>query len=791
MTKKEFERRYVRARKKIIERDFANLNNMQREAVMTTEGPLLLLAGAGSGKTTVLINRIANLIKYGRGSDSEEIPHGVGEGELKILEAAAADPYYTDMERAKQLCAVEPCEPWRIIAITFTNRAAGELRERLERMLGEGAEDIWAKTFHSACVRILRRDADRVGFQTGFTIYDRSDSISLIKRILKELNLDEQTFNYRAVLNSIGRAKDSFMSAEEYASQAEASGDIHRRHTADAYLLYEKQKKRANALDFDDIIFYTVKLLEENEEVRSYYQRKFRYVLIDEYQDTSILQYRLASSLSGGKDNICVVGDDDQSIYKFRGATIENILSFESNYKNARCIKLEQNYRSTSNILEAANSVIMNNQGRKGKKLWTEKPEGELISMYTAQDENDEAQYVAGSILRSFKLGENWGDNAVLYRMNAQSNRLEYAFKRLDIPYKVFGGTGFFDRAEIKDMMSYLSVVQNPDDDQRLLRIINNPPRNIGAKTVRLLEETAGENGQSFFRVIQRADEYSELAGSSASKLRIFGNIITDLREACDRMPLDEFFDYLCDKTGYLKALQEKTIDDRMKDENINRIENIGELKTNIITYLKDNEDGSLSGFLDETALFTDIDELDAESDHVPVMTMHSAKGLEFDNVYIIGMEDGIFPGLRSIGLPEEMEEERRLCYVGITRARKKLSLCCARQRMLFGKTTYNSRSRFVDEIPVDIMELGGTRTSFRESKPMPSRARVPINKSPAVSADYKPGDRVSHKAFGEGEIIKMQAMGGDYFIEIDFGSSTKKLMLRAASQFMKKIQEK
>lgn len=788
MTDTELKSRYAKARKKIIESDFVKLNAVQREAVLTTEGPLLLLAGAGSGKTTVLINRIANLVKYGRGSDTDEVPAGSGEAELEILEKAAINPDYRDMERAKQLCAVEPCEPWRIIAITFTNRAAGELKDRLKNMLGEKAEDIWARTFHSACVRILRRDADRLGFDNNFTIYDRADSISLIKRVIKELNLDEKTFDHRSVLNSISRAKDTFVSAEEYVSQAEATGDIHRRHVAAAYLLFEQQKRKANALDFDDIIFYAVKLLEENEDIRSYYRRRFRYVLIDEYQDTSILQYRLASALAGGRKNICVVGDDDQSIYKFRGATIENILSFESNYKNARCIKLEQNYRSTANILDAANSVIGNNQGRKGKSLWTDKPGGDPIAVYTATDENDEAQHVARSIHRNFELGENWGDNAVLYRMNAQSNRLEYAFKRFNIPYKVFGGTGFFDRAEIKDIISYFSVVLNPDDDQRLLRIINNPPRNIGAKTIQLLGEVSAEHEESLFRVIQRADEYPELAGSSAKKLRIFGNIIAELREASDRLPLDEFFDYLCDKTGYLKALEDKALEERTRNENLTRIENIGELKTNIITYVRDNEDGSLAGFLDETALFSDIDELDVESDHVPVMTMHASKGLEFDNVFIIGMEDGIFPSQRVIGYPEEMEEERRLCYVGITRARKKLYLCCARQRMLFGKTTFNMPSRFIDEIPDEIMEKSGTGTSFREASTKPARESIPKRKTTTVSTDYKVGDRISHKAFGEGQIAKMTPMGGDYFIEIDFGDSTKKLMLRAASQFMKRI---
>lgn len=810
MTDREFKSRYIKARNTVITRDFAFLNDMQRQAVMTTEGPLLLLAGAGSGKTTVLINRIANILRYGRGSDCDEIPAGVGEAELSILEAAAKDRNYPDIARAKALCAVEPCEPWRIIAITFTNKAANELKSRLVAMLGESANDIWAKTFHSACVRILRRDADKLGFDRNFTIYDTSDSASLIKHILKDLDLDEKMFPYRTVLTYISRAKDSFLSAEEFCAQAKASGDVRKQEIGKAFLLYEQRKRKANALDFDDIIFYTVKLLEEIDDVRAYYQRLFKYVLIDEYQDTNILQYRLAAALAGDRANICVVGDDDQSIYKFRGATIENILSFESSYKNARCIKLEQNYRSTANILDAANAVIRNNQGRKGKNLWTDKSGGEQITVYTAQNENDEAQYVTREILKNFESGGSWGDNAVLYRMNAQSNRLEYAFNRGGVPYKIFGGMGFFDRAEIKDMMSYMCVVQNPDDDQRLLRIINNPPRAIGAKTIDSVAQIAARDGVSLFEVISRADKYSEL-GSTATKLRLFGNLIFELQDAERTMSLDDFFDILCEKSGYVKTLQDKAADEKTRDENIARIENIGELKTNIVTYVKEAESASLSGFLDETALYTDLDKLDDESDYVPVMTMHSAKGLEFDNVFIIGAEEGIFPGQRVLGDPEEMEEERRLCYVGITRARKNLTLCCARQRMLFGKTTSNLPSRFIDEIPDELLEQKGSvpnysfsdtqsqyksRGTYTENSQQSkyslsakTGAAKPAAPKPAqAKPDYAVGDRVKHNAFGEGEIVKMTPMGGDYFIEIQFGSAVKKLMLRAASQYMTKI---
>lgn len=807
MTDNEFKSRYIKARRTVIERDFAFLNDMQREAVLTTEGPLLLLAGAGSGKTTVLINRIANIVRYGRGSDSDEIPAGVGEKELEILEMAAKNSHFEDMAKARALCAVEPCEPWRIIAITFTNKAANELKARLTGMLGDSANDIWARTFHSACVRILRRDADKVGFDNSFTIYDTTDSNSLMKHVIKDLNLDEKAFPFRSVLGYVGRAKDAMISAEDFSAQAQASGDVRRQQIAKAYLLYEERKKKADALDFDDIIYYTVKLLEESSEIREHYQRLFKYVLIDEYQDTNNLQYRLAALLAGGHGNICVVGDDDQSIYKFRGATIENILSFENQYKNARCIKLEQNYRSTGNILEAANAVIQNNVGRKGKALWTDKPGGELITVYSAQNENDEAQYVAKSILQNFENGGSWSDNAVLYRMNAQSNRLEYALKRFEVPYRIFGGTGFFERAEIKDMMSYLCIVQNPDDDQRLLRIINNPPRGIGAKTIETVSEVASRDGVSLFEIVSRADRYPELGGS-ATKLRLFANIVYELQDSAKTVPLDDFFDILCEKSGYIKALREKALDEKTRDENIARIENIGELKTNIVTYVRETESGDLSGFLDETALYTDMDKLDEDSDYVPVMTMHSAKGLEFDNVFIIGAEEGIFPGLRVIGEPEEMEEERRLCYVGMTRARKTLTLCCARQRMLFGKTTNNAPSRFIEEIPGKLIERCGSAPNYsftdagessvfssgyggRRFPGVPAKQqtqKIPARNSAPAKVSFSVGDRVSHKAFGEGEIKKMVPMGGDYFIEIEFGTVTKKLMLRAAAQYMTKL---
>jgi DNA helicase-2/ATP-dependent DNA helicase PcrA len=492
----DFKERFIKARKEIIKRDFRRLNDMQLEAAMTTEGALLILAGAGSGKTTVLINRIANLLKYGRGYESDTVPEYATEDDLKLLEYYAVDPVPEYADRVRELCAVEPVDPWRVIAITFTNKAANELKSRLEAFIGPEAGDVWAMTFHSACVRILRRDIDKLGYDRAFTIYDTSDSQSTMKRVLRELEMDDKTFPPRTVLTYISQAKDMMQSPEEF--RKSAGGDLRRQRIGDAYELYTKRLREANALDFDDLILLTVKLLMEHSEVREYYQRKFKYVLIDEYQDTNRLQYLLAENLAGGYKNICVVGDDDQSIYRFRGATIENILSFEDQYKDAKVIRLEQNYRSTGNILEAANAVIRNNLGRKGKELWTDSDMGDKLCHYIAGNEYEEAQYIAGKILAGFSAGGSWGDYAVLYRMNAQSNQIEYALKRNGIPYKVFGGTRFFDRAEVKDMLAYLCVIDNPADDLRLLRIIASPPRGIGTRTVEIAQQLAAPTGDRF-----------------------------------------------------------------------------------------------------------------------------------------------------------------------------------------------------------------------------------------------------------------------------------------------------
>ena len=800
LDKKEF----IELRKKVIAADFPRLNDMQLEAVLATQGPLLILAGAGSGKTTVIINRIANILKYGRASDSDEVPDGVTEEDAELLRAYLASPRPGDADRVREICALEPAEPWRVIAITFTNKAAGELKSRLEAMLGEGAADIWASTFHSACVRILRRDIERIpGFDSNFTIYDTDDSQSLMKRILKDLDIDDKVLPPRSALAAISAAKDAMKDAETYA--AEAGYDARKKLIAGAYLEYSKRLRAADALDFDDLILFTVRLLSEDEEVRDYWQRRFKYVLVDEYQDTSLLQYKLVALLAGGWNNICVVGDDDQSIYKFRGATIENILSFEEQFNDARTIRLEQNYRSTGHILSAANAVIGHNTARKGKELWTKNPRGDKIIIHRAASEQDESRYAVSVMQKGFGRGANWRDFAVLYRMNAQANQMEFALKRVGVPYKVVGGTRFFDRAEIKDMLSYLCLIANPNDDLRLTRIVNVPARKIGAKTLETVRETAAANGISMLETMARSLEFEELR-SASPRLTAFAGLISELRSAA--VPLDELYDLALEKTGYKAMLEEK--DDQ---ESITRLENVMELKSSIVTFMAENENADLDGFLAEVALFTDIDRYDTETDCVTLMTMHSAKGLEFPNVIIIGAEDGIFPGLRAIGDEDELEEERRLCYVAMTRAKQHLYITSARQRMLFGHTSANPVSRFVDEIPDEDAEKPaeparyGERgpyyserpansapyRSFGESAPRrpvsrPGYSTRPVSSKPA-SLDLAPGDKVEHTAFGPGTVLSVKPAGGDALLEIGFErSGVRRLMKNFASEYLKKL---
>jgi len=748
----------------VAQDDFSHLNEVQREAVLTTDGPLLLLAGAGSGKTTVLMNRIANLLKN-EGVDAHEI-----------------------------------------IAITFTNKAAGEMKERLERMEIPGAENVWASTFHSACARILRRGIENLGYDSTFNIYDTADTASLMKRILKDLEIEERNFPHRTILNYISRAKDDMIFADEFLASAEKTGDLRRKIIGQAYVEYEKRLKSSNSLDFDDLILLTVRLFKENPDILKSYQQKFRYVLVDEYQDTNNLQYLLTADLAGGHGNICVVGDDDQSIYKFRGATIENILSFEKQFKNARVIRLEQNYRSTGKILSAANDVIRNNQGRKGKNLWTENASGETPSLYIVTDEREEAQFVADTLTASYKEGRSWQEHVILYRMNAQSNQFETAFKRNGIPYRVYGGTGFYERAEIKDMLAYLCVLHNPNDDVRLLRIINNPPRGIGDTTVERLIYIANELGLSLFDAIRECQKYENIK-SAAGKLHKFADMIEDLRKLAGTIPLDDLYDELISRTGYIRMLEDKNL-----EENISRVENVKELKTNIIAFVNENG-GSLFDFLSETALYTDLDRDDQSSDRVLMMTMHSAKGLEFDTVFVVGAEEGVFPGVRAIGEPGEMEEERRLCYVAMTRAMRKLYFTSARRRMLFGRTSSSEPSRFVREISGENLEIHEAANDFFDYAPNytqrkqekssyssvkewkqknrpPASLFAPDSKISSPALKLAKGDSVEHKAFGRGIITGVSPAGGDALLEIAFdGVGTKRLMQNSASRYLTKVE--
>lgn len=806
---------FISTRKKIIEGEFSHLNEMQRRAVLTTEGPLLLLAGAGSGKTTVLINRISNLIRYGCGWESQDIPTWLPEDAwAKVESAAAGETPVTEEIRA--MCAVRPAAPWQILAITFTNKAADELKGRLSAQLGEAAGEVWALTFHSACVRILRRDADRLGFPRSFTIYDQADSLAVMKRVLKDMNLDEKTWPPKALLASACRFKGTLIAPEAAVAQEERSGDIRRIRTAQIVAAYAKRLRDAGAMDFDDLLYYCIRLLQENPDVLAYYQKKFRYVLIDEYQDTNHLQYLFAALMAGGSRNICVVGDDDQSIYKFRGATIENILSFENQYPDARVIRMEQNYRSTGNILRAANAVIANNRERKGKKLWTRKSDGEKITLYVARNEDDEADFVC-RIIRTG--GRPARDYAVLYRTNAQSRTIELAMKRSRINYRIFGGTRFFDRAEIKDVMAYLSVVANPTDENRLLRIVNEPPRGIGQTSLERIQAVAAQEGISLFEAMSTA---SHRAGVTAGKkMEEFCRMIREFQLLLSHTPLDEFYDTMLQRTGYLPALEAKG-----GDENLARVENIRELKSSIVKSME-SAGGDLYGFLDEVALYTDIDTYDRGEDAAVLMTMHSAKGLEFPVVFVIGVEEGLFPGMMAIGDEGEMEEERRLCYVAITRAREKLYLTCAAQRMLYGRTSSNLPSRFTEEIPAPLVERRGVdrrqeiyrsfwdddgsfrnlnipsggadygrkdyggrsyQKTARPAAPKKKPARPAAPPTEAASQDFHTGDTVVHKAFGKGVIQKMTPMGGDALIEVQFDSGeAKKMMLRVAAQYMHK----
>ena len=687
---------YLALRDQYIEARFTRLNPVQCQAVFATEGPLLILAGAGSGKTTVLVNRIANIIRFGSAHGSRELPRPVTQTDLDELRSAVANG--RDLPRETACLAVRPARPWNVLAITFTNKAAGELKERLRAMLGDTlGGDVNASTFHSACVRMLRRDAERIGFPKSFTIYDSDDQQRVIKQIYKDLMIDDKFLPVKSAIGQISSYKDKLMSAEDVA--AEVPANTKAQLISKIYTAYVNRLKAAGAMDFDDLIFHTVKLLQNDAEAREYYQNRFRYVVVDEYQDTSIAQFHLVRLLAGGTNNVCVVGDDDQSIYKFRGATIENILNFEKVFTGAKTIRLEQNYRSTANILNAANSVIKNNVGRKGKTLWTESGEGEKVHHYTATNEQDEASHIADIIGEHLREGASLKDHAVLYRMNAQSNPIETYFARAGIPYRIVGGQRFFDRKEVKDINSYLAVIVNPRDDVRLRRIINEPARKIGATTIEKIGELAAGKGVPMLEIIAHVRDYPELQRAAAALERFYEMY----RELCDLSvsePLDEFVGDVIAKTGYEAMLK------AMKEEGETRRENLGQLVSSIKTYADQNgEDATLSGFLEEVALISDLDSYDTDADSVTMMTIHSAKGLEFPYVFVVGMEDGIFPGDAAKYNEEDMEEERRLCYVAITRAKKELYLSSSRTRMIFGQTRRNPPSTFLSEIDPGLLD--------------------------------------------------------------------------------------
>lgn len=678
-------------RKKIIEKDFSRMNNMQKKAVFHTEGPLLILAGAGSGKTTVLINRIGNLVKYGDAYESDSLPSDVNAGDIILLERVLAGENVAD-PRLFSLLAVNPPRPYEILAITFTNKAAGELKERLEGLLGEDSKDIWAFTFHSACLRMLRRFSDRIGFSSHFTIYDTDDSKRVVKECQKQLGLDDKLLPFKSIMSHISRAKDMLITPEEY--EKENAGDYRLSNISKVYKLYQQKLKKADAMDFDDIIVWTVRMFEQNPDVLSYYQNKFKYIMVDEYQDTNHAQYMLVKLLASAHRNICVVGDDNQSIYRFRGATIENILSFEKQYKDAFTVRLEQNYRSTGNILDAANAVIKHNVNQKEKNLWTDIGSGDKIEVFTAEDEYGEARFVADKILDSVNGGDKFSENAVLYRMNAMSGNIESAFVRSGIPYRIIGGTKFYDRKEIKDALAYLHLAANPDDDLRFRRIINEPKRGIGQTSLTKLAEIAATLGISMFRAAERADEFEGLT-RAADRLMDFTKLMKPFIESSDEALPSDILTGVLENSGYLDALR------AAGEEEVERLENVNELKTAVLRYEQETEQPSLTDYLDGVALITDLDNYNSDTDAVVLMTIHTAKGLEFKNVFVVGMEENIFPGTQSIyGGESEIEEERRLAYVAITRAKKRLYLTNSFTRMLFGSTNRNVASRFLNEIP-------------------------------------------------------------------------------------------
>ena len=739
---------------------YDTLNDKQAEAVYHTEGPLLILAGAGSGKTRVLTHRVAYLI------DKKGV------------------------------------NPWNILAITFTNKAAGEMRERVDQLVGFGSESIWVSTFHSMCVRILRRHIGLLGYDTNFTIYDTDDQKTLMKDICKLLQIDTKILKERSLLGSISHAKNELISPEEF--RMEAGGDYSRMKVAQVYEEYEKQLRANNALDFDDLLVKTVQLLKTQADVLEYYQERFRYIMVDEYQDTNTVQFELIRLLSARYRNLCVVGDDDQSIYKFRGANIKNILNFEQVFEDAKVIKLEQNYRSTGNILNAANAVIRNNVGRKDKTLWTDNQEGNKLEFRQFDTAYDEAEYIVGDIRDHVDSGDcMYNDNAILYRTNAQSRMFEEKFVTASIPYKIVGGINFYARREIKDLLAYLKTIDNGKDDLAVRRIINVPKRGIGLTSINRVQEYAAAREIGFYDALRGADLIPDI-GRGVSKLESFVALIEHFKADAADLPLSALMQEVIEETGYIESLQAEDAEEAQA-----RIENIDELLSKIAAYEESCEDRdepvTLSGFLEEVALLADIDSLDESNDYVVLMTLHSAKGLEFPRVYLAGMEDGIFPSYMTITAddPEEVEEERRLCYVGITRAEEELTLTCARRRMVRGETQYNKMSSFLKEIPRELLSTGAVfekaentpkpqntymqaRQTFKTRAFAPAKPARQFGKPAGDGPGYGVGDRVRHMKFGEGTVTAIVEGGRDYEVTVDFDSAGTKKMFATFARLEK-----
>ncbi|SHM87430.1 ATP-dependent helicase [Ruminococcus flavefaciens] len=776
---------YNSAKQNALKKYFSRMNDMQQEAVFTVNGPVLVLAGAGSGKTTVIVNRIANMINFGNAYFDTK--RQGGDSDIAFLKDYA-EGKTDDFDTLRDIVAVDPIRPWNILAITFTNKAAGELKERLSAMLGEDALNINASTFHSACVRILRSEIEALGYSRDFTIYDSDDSQRMIKNVMAELDVSEKQLAPKAVLSEISFAKDKMISPADMLS--DAGQDYRKKMIAKLYAIYQERMRSANALDFDDILVRTVELFEQFPEVLEKYRNRYKYIMVDEYQDTNHVQFRLVSLLSDEHKNLCVVGDDDQSIYKFRGANIENILGFEEQFTGAKVIRLEQNYRSTQTILDAANSVISNNTSRKPKTLWTSGEKGDKVYWYKAVDETDEAKFVADTILERYKETGRYSDNAVLYRMNAQSNSIERMLVKCGIPYRVYGGMRFYDRKEIKDVTSYLSFINNHNDMLRFRRIINEPKRGIGDSTLAIIEDISRDLKISPFEVMKNCEEYAPLSKKTTA-LKSAYTLFEFLTEKSEELPLDEFLDLLLDKTGYLDSLK------ALENADV-KIENVQELRTSMVQYMEQAEEPSLGGFLEEVALYTEADRDDGSDDKVTLMTVHSAKGLEYENVFVVGLDDGIFPSARSFDSEDDMEEERRLAYVAITRAKKRLYLANARQRMLFGQTQHNITSRFMKEIGSELVEKHDNAAAMKQQLTNEDNAVTEVrsatlqqqlarNKKSAGSAPkeavtYTAGEKVSHSIFGEGVIVSVKPMANDSMLEIAFDKvGTKKLMANYA----------